>query len=91
MSWSFSHKAKPAELLVALESYGAGMNAQSKLEFDAAKPHLLALVAENFVAADSGYTEPTLELSAYGHGTAKGTGDDLQQLQRSCSVNLRTV
>jgi len=83
MSWSFSHKGKPAEITAALETYGGGLSGQSKIEFDEARPHLAGLVNQNLENRPD-REPPTLAVSAYGSGSAQGD----QQLERSCTVKI---
>lgn len=91
MSWSVSFFGKPEAVAKALEDAGAGLTGQSRIEFDAAKPHLVALVLNNFVMEGFGYNSPALvELSAAGSG-ASGGKDGAEQLQRSCSVTLKPI
>jgi hypothetical protein len=85
MSWSFSCIGKPAAVAAALESHGNTLSGQSRVEFDAARPHLVALVRENFVNPGSGHTETLIDFEASGSGSARGD----QQLQRSCTVSIK--
>jgi hypothetical protein len=79
MSWSVSVIGKPANVCAELGKQSEALNGQSKIEFDAALPHLLALVKENF-----GSIEPTIHLRASGHGSAQ----EGKQVQRTCSVSI---
>lgn len=83
MSWSVNLIGKPAAVAAALEEESGRLTDQSKVEFDAAKPHLVALVLENFANAE-GYTEPIVQLEASGHGYARET----EQVQRNLQVKL---
>jgi len=67
MSWSVNFIGKPEKVSEALMAQSAQMNGDSKVEYDAALPHLVALVNENF-----GNDSP-VKLAASGHGTAGGT------------------
>lgn len=84
MSWSVYMVGTPENLAKALEVEGASWDGQSKLEFDAAKSALIALVKENFVG-EGQQPQPTLVLEASGSGYANGG----QQIQRSCAVSLK--
>ena len=86
MSWSLSCIGKPEKVAEAIEKYGEQLGGQCKIEFDAAKPHLLALVKENFTTPGS-YSEPVLDFEAYGSGCASGD----KQIQRDCSVILKRL
>ena len=66
MSWSFNGTGKPAAIKGALDKYGERLSGMSKEEFDAAKPHLAALVDQNTVPNDTG---EMLTLNASGHAT----------------------
>ena len=83
MSWSFSARGKPAEILEQIDRYGGSLTGQSAVEFRDAAPSISALVNQNFERRD-GRDQPTLSLSAYGSGSAQGD----EQLERSCTVKL---
>lgn len=87
MSWSVSLIGKPANVVKALEAESAKFTDQSKVEYDAALPHLVGLVQQNFVADESGYVEPTIKLDAAGSGYSR----DGKQLQRSCRVKIEPL
>lgn len=86
MSWSTSATGTPDEVVDHLTKYGATLTGQSKVEFDAALPHLTGLVKENFDNTP-GQAPSKLSLSAYGSGFAK----DGQQVNRSCGVTLKSA
>lgn len=88
MSWSVNFIGSPENVAKALESFNAGGD-QSQVEYDAAKPHLIALVKNNFVTANHTYPQsaPTLKLTAYGSGSVAGG----EQTQRSCIVNIEAL
>ena len=68
MSWSVSFFGTVEKVAEAVEAEGAKLTGQSKLEYDAAAPHLAALVRENFQSGD-----PALvRLSASGSGYMEG-------------------
>jgi hypothetical protein len=85
MSWSVSMIGKSAAVVAALEATSAKLEGQSKLEFDAALPSLIALVSENF-ARGEGVPEPVLRLDAGGSGYAK----DGEQVSRSLRMKLES-
>lgn len=70
MSWSISLIGKPNKVVEALNANSAKLDGQSKVEFDDALPHLVALANQNF-ESDEQYT-PLIKLDANGHGTAHG-------------------
>lgn len=87
MSWSISLIGKPENVAAELDKFNAG-NEQSQAEFDAAKPHLQALLRENFVTeegAAKGYSLPTIEFSASGSGTAVNG----QPVSGNCAVSIQ--
>ena len=82
MSWSIYKSGTVEEVVNALEENYRDTPAgdQSKEEYDAAKPHLIALVKENVGV--------NINLSAYGHGVknAEGSFDS-----KSCQVDIKTT
>ena len=87
MSWSVNLIGKPANVVAALEATGKGWEGQTKVEFDAARPALVALVKQNFAKEGSGYVEPVLHFAASGSGySANG-----EQLHRNCTVTLECM
>lgn len=87
MSWSVLLIGTPTNVAKALEDESTKLDGQSKIEFDAAMPHLRALVLENFANAEP-YTIPLVHLEASGHGYATGTPDNVQQVQRTIQVKI---
>lgn len=85
MSWSVNYIGQPEAVVSALEQEGTKWDGQSKTEFEAARPILTALVKENFSQQPNDGL--TLHLEASGHGYV----DNGQQMNRSLSVNLKTV
>jgi len=77
MSWSFSAIGTPEKIVEALETESGRLTGESKVEFDAAKPHLAALLREN---RSEGATPVVLNLSASGHGSG--------EKYRNCSVKI---
>lgn len=63
MSWSVGFIGKPEKVAEALTAQSDKMSGESKVEYDSALPHLVALVNENF-----GSDYP-VKLTAAGHGT----------------------
>lgn len=66
MSWSISLFGKPDKIVEALKAESEKQSGQSKVEFDAALPHMSALVSQNF-----GDDYP-VQLTASGHGQTVG-------------------
>lgn len=94
MSWSVNYLGKASLVAKALEDQSANLSGQSKIEFDDAKPHLIALVNQNFT--QDGNPDALVRLSASGHGTASsnaGTGEteEVKQLTRNCVVSLERL
>ena len=77
MSWSVITKGTAEEVVKHLEDQSNMLDGQSKEEFDAALPHLIALVKEN--------TPGTVNLAAFGHGVKDGEG---KYYDKSCTVNI---
>jgi hypothetical protein len=80
MSWSVNFKGKPADVVKSLRDESAKLSGQSKVEYDDALPHVVALVEQNF-----GNPTSEVKLSANGSGSAQGG----KQFNRSCSVTLQ--
>ena len=81
MSWSFNAIGKPEDFPKALDAESDRLTGQSKEEFDAAKPHLLGLIALN-----TDKSVPRLmQLTAGGHAT-KANGETTSS---HCSVELK--
>lgn len=99
MSWSFNAIGKPALIAQALEEESKRLSGQSKVEFDAAKPHLVELLNNNFATSGSGYNEPLVQFEASGSGMAKtevstadnGNVETVKQVQRNCSVSIKPL
>lgn len=64
MSWSLTLIGKTGNIVKALEEQSTKFEGGTKLEFDAALPHLIGLVKENW----NNGVEPVMKLSASGHG-----------------------
>ena len=96
MSWSVSFTGRPEKVAEAIEAESAKLSGQSKVEYDAAKPHLAALVRQNFAREGSGYNEPLIEVSAHGSGASrtpvgKGEGAPPEQVQSQVAVSIKPV
>jgi hypothetical protein len=87
MSWSFQAIGKPEKIVQALEEESNRLTAQSKVEFDDAKPHLAALVLQNFAKGDASLMPAAIHLNASGSGTSRGD----EQMQRSCTVEIKPL
>jgi hypothetical protein len=82
MSWSINFIGKPENVAAALVEQSAKMDGQSKVEYDAALPHFVALVKENF-----GPNPPFVKLAASGHGFETNK----EGRYRQCSVTLEFI
>jgi hypothetical protein len=80
MSWSVQFIGKPEKVVEALNAESEKLNGQSKVEYDSALPHLVALVNENF---GTGYP---VKLAASGHGTVYTDKSD-----RQLTVSLESI
>ena|SRR5258705_9473460 len=89
MSWSITLIGKPEDISNALDEKNTKLDAQSKLEFDDALPHMKALLLQNFDKRPGvGYTSPQImKLTASGSGYTV----DGEQRQRSFSANIETL
>ena len=88
MSWSVNAVGTPDKVVEQLEKYMADSSpSQSKAEYDAAKPHLVGLVKQNFVdlkKATWARGQLTIVLSANGSGSSQN-GEIVQQ---SCACKI---
>lgn len=64
MSWLITFIGHPEKIAVALEKHSESLDGQSKAEFDAALPHMVGLVKQNYNPDH----EPVLKITASGHG-----------------------
>jgi hypothetical protein len=87
MSWSFRCIGKPPNVAKAIQDESAKQTGPSKIEFDDAMPHLIALVLQNF--QDDISLLPMIDFEASGSGMSQGTGDTLKQVYRSCTVSIK--
>ena len=83
MSWSIGFIGKPENIHAAIERESEKLSGQSKIEFDDAAPHLIALVEQNFNNQE-GTTVSMLRVQASGSGYAKGE----DQVNRSLTVSI---
>lgn len=88
MSWSVTIIGNPANVAAALTAQSETMEGQTKIEFDAALPHLVALVQQNFYV---GGPTPVIKLAASGHGYAVGEEQRQRQLSASIEVTYATL
>lgn len=81
MSWSVSCMGLPENVAAYLDKYSETQSGQSKVEYDEAKPSLIALVKQNFNTEGN---TPIVTLTASGSGYSReGT-----QISRNCAVKL---
>lgn len=80
MSWSICFIGKPENVAKALYDQSAKMEGQSKIEYDSALPHMVALVNETFG------NEYLTKINANGHGYA--VGDEQKNRQLAISIEL---
>jgi hypothetical protein len=85
MSWSVQFIGKPENVATALEAESAKFSDQSKVEYDAALPHFVALVKENF--GNTGTIGTILKFTASGHGYSVNG----EQKNRQCLVNIEAI
>jgi hypothetical protein len=78
MSWSISYLGEPEKVAAALEEANSGLTDQSKEEWEAAKPHLIALVRMNIG------NNTVVKLNASGSGSKQGG----KLISSSCQVTL---
>ena len=94
MSWSVSAVGEPEAVVRHLERYMADQAPnQSKSEYDEAKPHLVALVKQNYATPGAPeYAKGALvSIEASGSGTCVRSGDTIADVHRQCSVTLKTI
>lgn len=82
MSWSISIIGKPEKVAKALEDYSSKLEGQSKEEYDAAVPHMVALVLENH-----GNEAAIVKVTASGHGYMEGA----TKVNGTCSVVIENI
>lgn len=91
MSWSVALIGRPEKIVEALEAESAKQSGQCKIEFDAAMPHLIGLVRENFDVKEDPAYPILLRLEANGSGQAAKTGEEVTQINRSCTMKLERI
>jgi hypothetical protein len=79
MSWNVSMIGTPEKVALALEEHAGTMTGQSKVEYEAAAPHLAALVRQNFAQVPL-----VVKVEASGHGQTEGG----VELSRCVSVKM---
>jgi len=67
MSWGIALIGTPEKVIAELERFGSTLSDTSKLEFDAALPHMKALIGLNFQDNSSAL----VKFNANGHGMAR--------------------
>lgn len=88
MSWSRNVVGTPAAIKQDFDRYKESLCGESLVEFQAAKPHLSALVDLN-----SNQAGPcTLKLAASGHGTFRTREDGVREtVYSNCMVEISSV
>lgn len=66
MSWSVTFIGKPENVSKALKEHSDKIDGYSKIEYDAALPHLDALISQNFNANSP--DSMVVKINASGHG-----------------------
>lgn len=82
MSWSIIFIGQPDNVANALQEISKDWDVQSKLEYESALPHLIAIVKENF-----GGGNPIVKINASGSGYAY----EGKQTQRRCTVSIEIL
>jgi hypothetical protein len=82
MSWSIHLVGTPEGVRNALDAESERLSGDSKEEFDAAKPHLQALVALNL-----GDVPPAIRIEASGHASRK----DGKVIYGTCRANVENL
>lgn len=85
MSWNVTFIGDPVNVVKALEENSAKLDGASKVEYDAALPHLVELVKQNFNNNGIGIV---VKVTASGHGY---TGTDGIDQYRQCIVNVEQL
>ena len=80
MSWSISFMGAPRNVAIALKNESEKLSGESKVEYDAALPHMVGLVEQNFENV------PMVKINASGHGYVNGENEE-----RQCSVAIDPV
>lgn len=88
MLWNVNLIGKPENVVKALDAESEKMSGASKEEFDGAKPHIVALVRENFSLKDGqDDMKCAIQVEASGSGYAY-TEDGKPKTYRFCSVKI---
>ena len=82
MSWSIQFIGKPENVVKALNEQSVKFNNQSRVEYDSALPHMVALVKENF-----GPDDIVLKIIASGHGMANAK----EQIDRYFTISIERI
>src|SRR2546429_1560053 len=96
MSWAVSLIGRPDAIALELDKYADTLGGQDRMEFDEAKPHLQALLRENFYKTK--VDQPVLQLEASGWGTTQPgavlpgarTGITVP-INRGCAVTIKVL
>lgn len=97
MSWSFQAIGSPDKVIDALQSHSEKISKNpadySRVEFDEAKPHLIALVNQNYAHEGTTYSKPAVRLCASGSASSqtKMQGEPPVKVQSSVSVTLENL
>lgn len=96
MSWSFQAIGNTQRLVEALEAHSEKISKDPtdycRMEFEAAKPHLIALVKQNFAAEGTEFTKPMIQLTASGSATSRVDMNDANKrnvVSSNVSVELK--
>jgi hypothetical protein len=81
MSWSVVFIGKPENVAAALNEQSEKLDGASKVEYDAALPHLVGIVEQNF-----GENSPAVKITANGHGYTNG-----EQSSRQLTVSIELM
>jgi hypothetical protein len=82
MSWSVNYIGSPASVATALTAHAGNLDGQSRVEYDSALPHMVALVSENFAEIT-----PVIKLAAAGHSYANNG----EQKQRQFVISIERL
>lgn len=85
MSWSIGFIGTPEKISAALTAHSEKLDGQSKIEYDAALPHLDALVASNY---NKSYPEMAIQITANGHAYNDGQGETSYS---NCNVSINAL
>jgi hypothetical protein len=83
MSWSKTLIGNPQNIVDALKAESEKLEGQSKVEFDAALPHMVGLLEQNFSVTQI----PVVKLTASGHGYTENG----EHKQRQCLVQIENL